>query len=143
MELSPPPSGSPGRAGSVGVVRSSPHSLTTIGATAEGQGSGQIALPHSYLYLRSVTSFFRTCSPFLNVLYRLSLFTLVFLFVWFVTATVFVYKSVNTCRFSSPHLWWLTFGIFFTPYLFLLGLLRFILGPVIYVRSISFWSVRF
>lgn len=61
--------------------------------------------------------------------------------VWFLTAHVLEYTSVNTCRHSSPHLWWLTFGILCTLYLmileiFILGLLVFILGPVLYVCGI-------
>ena len=58
MALPSPPGGSSGRAGSLGPVRASPRSSTTIGATAEGQGSGQINLPHSYLYSRQVPSLF-------------------------------------------------------------------------------------
>ncbi|KAI0329402.1 hypothetical protein GY45DRAFT_868121 [Cubamyces sp. BRFM 1775] len=57
---------------------------------------------------------------------------------WFLTAHVLAYTSVNTCRFSAPHLWWLTFGILCILYvmileIFLLGLLVFILGPVLYL----------
>ena len=61
--------------------------------------------------------------------------------VWFLMAHILEYAPVDSCRFSSPHLWWLTFGILCILYLmvleiFLLGLLVFILGPVIYVRLI-------
>lgn len=60
--------------------------------------------------------------------------------VWFLAAHIFVYSSVNTCRHSSPHLWWLSFGILCILYLmlleiFLLGLLIFILGPILYVST--------
>ncbi len=59
---------------------------------------------------------------------------------WFLAAHVLAYTSVNTCRLSSPHLWWLTFAILCTLYLmvleiFLLGLLVFVLGPVLYVSE--------
>ena len=62
--------------------------------------------------------------------------------VWFLTAHILEYTSVNTCRFDAPHLWWLTFGILCILYLmileiFLLGLLVFILGPVIFVSVLS------
>ncbi|KAK7687079.1 hypothetical protein QCA50_009579 [Cerrena zonata] len=69
---------------------------------------------------------------------RLSHLTSLMSLVWFLTAHVLEYTSVNTCRHSSPHLWWLTFGILCTLYLmileiFILGLLVFILGPVLYL----------
>lgn len=59
---------------------------------------------------------------------------------WFLTAHILAYTSLNTCRFAAPHLWWLTFGILCILYvmileIFLLGLLVFILGPVLYVGA--------
>ena len=70
---------------------------------------------------------------------RISFCTSFLSLAWFLTAHVLEYTSLNTCRFAAPHLWWLTFGILCTLYLmileiFLLGLLVFILGPVLYVR---------
>ncbi|KAI1794162.1 hypothetical protein LXA43DRAFT_998029 [Ganoderma leucocontextum] len=69
---------------------------------------------------------------------RLSLLTSFLTLAWFLTAHVLEYTSVNTCRLSSPHLWWLTFAILCTLYLmvleiFLLGLLVFVLGPFLYI----------
>ncbi|KAI8992989.1 hypothetical protein BD414DRAFT_482963 [Trametes punicea] len=69
---------------------------------------------------------------------RLSLFESFLSLAWFLTAHVLAYTSVNTCRLSAPHLWWLTFGILCILYvlileIFLLGLLVFILGPVLYL----------
>ncbi|KAI0374002.1 hypothetical protein BV20DRAFT_988186 [Pilatotrama ljubarskyi] len=69
---------------------------------------------------------------------RISLLTSAISLVWFLAAHVLAYTSVNTCRLSAPHLWWLTFGIMCILYLmileiFLLGLLVFILGPVLYL----------
>ncbi|KAI0358484.1 hypothetical protein OH77DRAFT_1420876 [Trametes cingulata] len=69
---------------------------------------------------------------------RVSMLTSAISLVWFLAAHVLEYTSVNTCRFSAPHLWWLTFGIMCILYLmileiFLLGLLVFILGPVLYL----------
>lgn len=57
---------------------------------------------------------------------------------WFLTAHILEYTSVNDCRHTSPHLWWTTFGILCILYLmvleiFLLGLLVFVFGPVLYV----------
>ncbi|EJF65285.1 hypothetical protein DICSQDRAFT_132851 [Dichomitus squalens LYAD-421 SS1] len=69
---------------------------------------------------------------------RLTLLTSFLTLAWFLTAHVLEYTSVNSCRLSSPHLWWLTFALLCTLYLmvleiFLLGLLVFVLGPVLYI----------
>lgn len=37
--------------------------------------------------------------------------------VWFIASHILVYTSLNTCRRSSPHLWYLTFGIMCLAYL--------------------------
>ncbi|KAI0675340.1 hypothetical protein C8Q78DRAFT_1067124 [Trametes maxima] len=73
---------------------------------------------------------------------RVSVFTTFLTLAWFLTAHVLAYTSVNTCRLSSPHLWWLTFGIMCILYLmmleiFLLGLLVFVIGPFIYLA----WNI--
>ncbi|KAL6310336.1 hypothetical protein BKA93DRAFT_814100 [Sparassis latifolia] len=73
---------------------------------------------------------------------RLSFLTSFISLAWFLTAHILEYTSVKTCRLSSPHLWWLTFGILCILYLtileiFLLGLLVFFVGPVIYL----FWNI--
>ncbi|TCD71238.1 hypothetical protein EIP91_011716 [Steccherinum ochraceum] len=96
----------------------------TVTATASRGGSNSIQLPHTLLYT------------------RLSLLTSLISLSWFLTAHILEYTSTNTCRHTSPHLWWLTFGILCILYLmileiFLLGLLVFILGPIIYVA----WSL--
>ncbi|KAI0728158.1 hypothetical protein C8Q72DRAFT_836159 [Fomitopsis betulina] len=57
---------------------------------------------------------------------------------WFLTAHILEYTSVNDCRYTSPHLWWTTFGILCILYLmvleiFLIGLLVFVFGPVLYL----------
>ncbi|KAH8107927.1 hypothetical protein BXZ70DRAFT_22503 [Cristinia sonorae] len=80
--------------------------------------------------------------PYSNLYSRLSLITSLMSLTWFLTAHVLEYTSTNTCRRTSPHLWWLTFGIICILYLmileiFLLGVLVFILGPIIYVA----WSL--
>ncbi|TFY69164.1 hypothetical protein EVJ58_g590 [Rhodofomes roseus] len=73
---------------------------------------------------------------------RLSLLGTFMSLAWFLTAHILEYTSVNDCRHSSPHLWWLTFGILCILYLmvleiFLLGLLVFVFGPVLYLL----WNV--
>ncbi|KII92912.1 hypothetical protein PLICRDRAFT_155823 [Plicaturopsis crispa FD-325 SS-3] len=77
-------------------------------------------LPHSHLYA------------------RLTLFSSLMTLTWFLTAHILVYTSVNTCRHSSPHIWWLTFGILCIMYLmvlevFLLGFLVFIIAPILFI----------
>jgi hypothetical protein len=37
--------------------------------------------------------------------------------VWFIGSHILVYTSIDTCRKSSPHLWWLAFGIMSIIYL--------------------------
>jgi hypothetical protein len=37
--------------------------------------------------------------------------------IWFIASHILVYTSINTCRKSSPHLWWLAFGIMSIAYL--------------------------
>ncbi|KAI0092949.1 hypothetical protein BDY19DRAFT_398510 [Irpex rosettiformis] len=98
---------------------------SNLTSTTNAQGSNnnvqtETPLPHTHAFRR------------LNILANtLSM-------VWFLAAHIFVYSSVNTCRHSSPHLWWLTFGILCILYLmlleiFLIGLLIFILGPILYL----------
>jgi hypothetical protein len=56
-----------------------------------------------------------------------------------VLAQIFVYSSTNSCRHSSPHLWWLTFGVLSVMYLMILevvlvAILVFVVGPILFVR---------
>ncbi|KAF9027795.1 hypothetical protein BDP27DRAFT_926620 [Rhodocollybia butyracea] len=67
---------------------------------------------------------------------RLSLFSSFFSLTWFLTAHILIYTSLKTCRFSSPHIWWLVFGILCITYIMileviLLGLVVFLFAPVI------------
>ncbi|CAL1707571.1 unnamed protein product [Somion occarium] len=76
--------------------------------------------------------------PYSSLYNRLSVTTSLLSMVWFLTAHILAYTSVNTCRRSSPHIWYLTLGILCILYLmvleiFILGLLVFILGPVVYL----------
>lgn len=52
---------------------------------------------------------------------------------WFVVANNMVYASVNTCRHSSPHLWWLSVGILCTLYIMVLEVLGIIIINLIIV----------
>ena len=61
-----------------------------------------------------------------------------FTLVWFVLAQIFLYSSASTCRRSSPHLWWLTFGLLGVMYLMILevvfvAILVFVVGPILFV----------
>jgi len=77
------------------------------------------------------------------VLYsRLTLLSSLLTLSWFLTAHILEYTSINTCRHSSPHLWWLTFGILCLMYLMvlevvLLGFVVFIVAPILFL----FWNI--
>ncbi|KAJ3896281.1 hypothetical protein GG344DRAFT_36893 [Lentinula edodes] len=69
---------------------------------------------------------------------RLSLFSSMYSLTWFLTAHILVYTSIKTCRFSSPHIWWLVFAILCTTYLIILeviilGLIVFVFAPVVFL----------
>jgi hypothetical protein len=79
------------------------------------------SLPHSRLYSRLVISI-----VILNLwlttsqMSRLTLLSSLLTLTWFLTAHILEYTSVNSCRHSSPHLWWLTFGILCIMYIMVL-----------------------
>jgi len=82
------------------------------------------ALPHSILYS------------------RLSILSSLITLSWFLTAHILEYTSVHTCRFTSPHVWWLTFGILCIMYLVvlevvILGFVVFVVAPIIFL----FWNI--
>lgn len=61
--------------------------------------------------------------------------------VWFIASHVLVYTSLNTCRQTSPHLWYLTFGIMSIAYLLIAEVLAVILFlfffvPMLLVRTL-------
>ncbi|KAL0955910.1 hypothetical protein HGRIS_002101 [Hohenbuehelia grisea] len=73
---------------------------------------------------------------------RLSLLSSLLTLSWFLTAHILAYTSVDTCRHSSPHLWWLIFGILCIMYLMvlevvLLGFIVFVVAPILFV----FWNI--
>ncbi|KAK7057185.1 RING-type domain-containing protein [Favolaschia claudopus] len=78
-----------------------------------------------------------------NVLYsRLSILSSLITLSWFLTAHILEYTSIHTCRFSSPHIWWLTFGILCIMYLvvlevIILGFVVFVVAPIIFL----FWNI--
>jgi len=55
--------------------------------------------------------------PPLLLMDRLILLYSLLTLTWFITAHILEYTSVYTCRRSSPHLWWLTFGILSVMYI--------------------------
>jgi hypothetical protein len=61
-----------------------------------------------------------------------------FTLVWFVLVQILLFSSTNTCRRSSPHLWWLTFGVLSVMYVMILevvlvAILVFVVGPILFV----------
>lgn len=61
--------------------------------------------------------------------------------VWFIASHILVYTSINTCRKSSPHLWWLAFGIMCIAYLLIAEVLLvvfflFFFVPVLLVSQV-------
>jgi hypothetical protein len=62
-----------------------------------------------------------------------------FTLVWFVLVQILLFSSANTCRRSSPHLWWLTFAVLSVMYVMILevllvAILVFVVGPILFVR---------
>lgn len=54
-------------------------------------------------------------------------------FVWFFSAQLLVFQSLNSCRFSAPHLWWLTLSIICLAYCILSMLILFALFVLVVV----------
>ncbi|KAL4263083.1 RING-type domain-containing protein [Pleurotus pulmonarius] len=77
--------------------------------------------------------------PIRPILYtRLSLLSSLLTLSWFLTAHILEYTSINTCRFSSPHLWWLVFGILCLMYIMvlevvLIGFVVFVIAPILFL----------
>lgn len=77
------------------------------------------------------------------IVFRLSLMGSTFTLVWFVLVQILLYSSSSTCRRSSPHLWWLTFGVLCVMYVMILevvvvAILVFVVGPILFVRYNNF-----
>lgn len=58
--------------------------------------------------------------------------------VWFITANILLYGSLDTCRYTSPYVWWLTFGIICLGYIVIAEMLAvavvvFVLGPLVFL----------
>lgn len=104
-----------------GVVATEQANNTTL---SPGDAQEPVILPHTQLYS------------------RLTLLSSLMTLTWFLTAHILEYTSVHTCRHSSPHLWWLTFGILCIMYLMvlevlLLGFIVLIVAPILFV----FWNI--
>ncbi|KAG2059010.1 hypothetical protein BDR06DRAFT_949627 [Suillus hirtellus] len=63
--------------------------------------------------------------PYSYLYARLSLLSSMLTLTWFLTAHILEYTSVDSCRLSSPLVWWLTFGILCTMYFLVLEVLVF------------------
>ncbi|KAF9531633.1 hypothetical protein CPB83DRAFT_868000 [Crepidotus variabilis] len=78
-----------------------------------------------------------------SILYsRLTLLSSLITLSWFLTAHVLAYTSIETCRHTSPHLWWLVFGIMCIMYLMILevvvlGFVVLIIAPILFI----FWNI--
>lgn len=71
---------------------------------------------------------------------RISVLFTIYSLAWFLLAHVFAYTSTNTCRFASPHIWWLTFSILCLTYIAIAEVLLmivfiFIVGPILLVSA--------
>lgn len=118
---------------------------TTATATAEGQ-SPTGATPYPRIYARSVLFANSLMFTLITTDVRLSLMGSTFTLVWFVLVQILLYSSANTCRRSSPHLWWLTFGVLSVMYVMILevvlvAILVFVVGPILFVRLITDFSL--
>ncbi|KAK0485966.1 hypothetical protein IW261DRAFT_1453018 [Armillaria novae-zelandiae] len=75
--------------------------------------------------------------PHTSIYRKLTLFSTLFSFSWFLTAHILIYTSVDSCRLSSPLIWWLVFGILCITYLMvveviILGLIVFLIAPILF-----------
>lgn len=73
---------------------------------------------------------------------RLTLFSSLITLIWFVTANILVYTSVDTCRYDAPRLWWLNFAILCILYLMVLevvvlGFVVLVVAPILFVSFSS------
>ncbi|PBK74370.1 hypothetical protein ARMSODRAFT_952005 [Armillaria solidipes] len=80
--------------------------------------------------------------PHTSIYRKLTLFSTLFSFSWFLTAHILIYTSVDSCRLSSPLIWWLVFGILCITYLMvveviILGLIVFLIAPILFL----FWNI--
>ncbi|KAK0504601.1 hypothetical protein EDD18DRAFT_1397530 [Armillaria luteobubalina] len=80
--------------------------------------------------------------PHTGIYRKLTLFSTLFSFSWFLTAHILIYTSVDSCRLSSPLIWWLVFGILCITYLMvveviILGLIVFLIAPILFL----FWNI--
>jgi hypothetical protein len=117
-------------------------------ASPAGPANEPPVLPHSILYSRSVPSRISSCFlPNIDSLPQsLTHFSSLLTLSWFLTAHILEYTSTNTCRHTSPHLWWLVFGILCTMYLMvlevvLLGFAVLVVAPIIFVREYFYSSL--
>ena len=132
-----------------GGRRNPPSARNNTSTSGQGQSHANAnQVPYPRTYARSVYAFLifffhskpahPTLHSFSDVNDRLSLMGSTFTLIWFVLAQIFLYSSIKTCRQSSPHLWWLTFGLLSVMYLMILevvivAILVFVVGPILFV----------
>jgi len=78
---------------------------------------------------------------------RFSVLSSVITLSWFLAAHVLEYTSINTCRQTSPHLWWLVFGMLCIMYLmvfeiFIIGFILLVITPIVFVSCVAHGSFR-
>ncbi|PFH51481.1 hypothetical protein AMATHDRAFT_80212 [Amanita thiersii Skay4041] len=86
----------------------------------------------------STTNSATITTPYDQLFSRLTLVCSLLTLSWFLTAHILEYTSIKTCRHTSPHLWWLMFGILCIMYLMIseiliLAIFVFIIGPLIFL----------
>ncbi|KAF8606139.1 hypothetical protein BDV93DRAFT_520998 [Ceratobasidium sp. AG-I] len=69
---------------------------------------------------------------------RCSTFQALYGLIWFIAAQILLYGSFNTCRWTSPYVWWLGFGLLCLGYIVVAEMLAvaivvFVLGPLVYL----------
>ncbi|KAF8658266.1 hypothetical protein AX16_002042 [Volvariella volvacea WC 439] len=107
------------------------HSRTSTGASGttanSGDGSGNNNTTHPPIKL-----------PYTELYTRLTFLSTLMMLIWFLVAHILEYTSIQTCRLSSPHIWWLNFGILSIMYfmvleVLILGIIVFIIAPIIFL----------
>ncbi|PPQ98620.1 hypothetical protein CVT24_003953 [Panaeolus cyanescens] len=105
-------------------------------ATTPAGGNSNLNVPSSAAAdLPLMTSNEPITFPYNRLYQRLTILSSLLTLTWFLTAHILVYTSINSCRRSSPHLWWLNFGILCTLYLMvvevlILGLIVLLIAPI-------------
>lgn len=87
---------------------------------------------------RTLETVQRRALPHAAIYSRLSMFSTFITLVWFLTAHILEYTTIDTCRISAPHLWWMIFAIMCIMYVMVLevlflGFVVFIIAPITFL----------